>query len=325
MKSSLKSFIYEKKAQIYALKGKWGVGKTYFWKEFVKRDEFCKIKYVYVSLFGLKSIDDLKRAVLTRTYFHEHKKLNLLLNKNIKITKTTFKLPLINIEVPQILNIWDTIAFELLSGKLICFDDIERRNATLNLDEFFGFCDYLKEEKECKILFILNDAKESEQDSSSEMKVYEKYRKKVIDKELIFDPDIDDTLHIAFSDEKYTLLIKKCKELNIKNIRILNKIKLAFNDIYEYYKSCSDEQIQGIADILVLGMASYLKEYKEIPFDDLKDILDKGYSSGNIEEFARRISKVSIEEYDEIMFYIENGYVRKEKLKEAICNQGEKQ
>lgn len=320
IEEQLRSFIYEKKAQIYALKGKWGVGKTYFWKEFVKRDEFCKIKYVYVSLFGLKSIDDLKKAVLTRTYFHEHKKLNSLLNENIKITKTTFKLPLINIEVPQISNIWDTIAFELLSGKLICFDDIERRNATLNLDEFFGFCDYLKEEKECKILFILNDAKESEQDSSSEMKVYEKYREKVIDKELIFDPDIDDALHIAFNDEKYTLLIKKCKELTIKNIRILNKIKLAFNDIYEYYKSCSEEQIQGIADILVLGMASYLKEYKEIPFENLKRFPDEGYSAEYLEKFAGHISNITEEKYDEIMFYIENGYVRQEKLEEVIRN-----
>lgn len=43
--------LQKKKAQIIAISGTWGSGKTYFWLNFSQN---CKInkKFIYISLFG---------------------------------------------------------------------------------------------------------------------------------------------------------------------------------------------------------------------------------------------------------------------------------
>ncbi len=54
---ALKSFITAPEPQVVALSGRWGRGKTYYWREFVRR--YAKAqnprfkKYSYVSLFGV--------------------------------------------------------------------------------------------------------------------------------------------------------------------------------------------------------------------------------------------------------------------------------
>ncbi|MEG2885374.1 MAG: P-loop NTPase fold protein, partial [Acinetobacter sp.] len=45
-----------------AITGSWGVGKTFFWKRCIDGYHFKK-KYVYVSLFGLESLSDLKTHI----------------------------------------------------------------------------------------------------------------------------------------------------------------------------------------------------------------------------------------------------------------------
>lgn len=55
----------DNKGMAIAITGSWGVGKTFFWNEF-KENYQLKKKYVYVSLFGLESLSDLK----THIYSH---------------------------------------------------------------------------------------------------------------------------------------------------------------------------------------------------------------------------------------------------------------
>ena len=52
----------ENKKIAIAITGCWGVGKTFFWNKF--RESYkLKNKYVYVSLFGLESLSDLKTHI----------------------------------------------------------------------------------------------------------------------------------------------------------------------------------------------------------------------------------------------------------------------
>ena len=57
----------ENKNKILILKGKWGVGKTYFWKDFIEKNQDIIANavptYSYVSLFGASSSSELRQMV----------------------------------------------------------------------------------------------------------------------------------------------------------------------------------------------------------------------------------------------------------------------
>lgn len=50
---------------VIALSGKWGTGKTHLWNEVKKESKDEKIKKaLYVSLFGLSTVDQVKRKLM---------------------------------------------------------------------------------------------------------------------------------------------------------------------------------------------------------------------------------------------------------------------
>ena len=50
---------------VIALSGKWGTGKTHLWNEVKDSSEDQKVKdALYVSLFGLSSVDQVKRKLI---------------------------------------------------------------------------------------------------------------------------------------------------------------------------------------------------------------------------------------------------------------------
>ena len=55
--------------RVAVIKGEWGVGKTYFWNKYydakAKRKEINEIAYSYISLFGVDSIEDIKKKIFT--------------------------------------------------------------------------------------------------------------------------------------------------------------------------------------------------------------------------------------------------------------------
>ena len=60
----------------YMLTGPWGCGKTYFWKNVVvpaiESSEFCKEEdkpsIVYVSLYGIDSLDQVEDAIISQVH-----------------------------------------------------------------------------------------------------------------------------------------------------------------------------------------------------------------------------------------------------------------
>ncbi|MGE0645780.1 MAG: P-loop NTPase fold protein [Nitrospira sp.] len=70
-KKVIRNFLLNGSPEVLSIKGDWGVGKTYFWKEAIKQAKgepnFCRENYCYVSLFGITSVDQLK-ATIFETY-----------------------------------------------------------------------------------------------------------------------------------------------------------------------------------------------------------------------------------------------------------------
>jgi hypothetical protein len=156
---------------------------------------------------------------------------------------------------------------------LICIDDLERKGAGLSVKDVLGLVSLLKEQKKCQVVILLNDGEEGLED-------YEKYREKVIDTELAFEPDPEECASIAYSENTstYFRLRELTTSLGIRNIRILKKIERLVNLSLPLAEGCEPEISDQILHSIVLFSWSYFcsKSNDEIP--PIEFITTKGYA-----------------------------------------------
>ena len=64
-KKQLMELLSQSDTNVIALSGRWGTGKTHLWNEVKKgsKDEMVQ-KSLYVSLFGLSTLDQVKRKLM---------------------------------------------------------------------------------------------------------------------------------------------------------------------------------------------------------------------------------------------------------------------
>ena len=72
VKDCLIRFLESDEASIVAIRGAWGVGKTYFWNELVAEVANSSIhpsikSYSYISLFGVDSLEGFKYSIFENT------------------------------------------------------------------------------------------------------------------------------------------------------------------------------------------------------------------------------------------------------------------
>ncbi len=67
VKSQIQEFLSNDKPEVLAIKGAWGVGKTYSWNKFLlnakNSNAIALERYSYVSLFGINSLDAFKYTI----------------------------------------------------------------------------------------------------------------------------------------------------------------------------------------------------------------------------------------------------------------------
>ncbi|ENX60501.1 MULTISPECIES: P-loop NTPase fold protein [Acinetobacter] len=201
--------------------GPWGVGKTFFWKRFIDGCNFKK-KYVYVSLFGLESLSDLK------THIYSNIENN---HSNLEIPRWIRGLPSIlkDTRVSQFglsasTKIFDSLMFNQVKDAIICFDDFERMSKKLDIKDVMGLANYLKLEKNCQIILILDEDK-AEGDNK---KNYAQYKEKLIDETIIInsvEPLIrENAKHLEIEEALVELMIEFAETLEIHNFRFFQKV-----------------------------------------------------------------------------------------------------
>ncbi|PYD06637.1 hypothetical protein DND90_09315 [Pseudomonas syringae pv. maculicola] len=214
------------------LKGAWGTGKTFLWNQIVRYHgkDFKNRNYSYVSLFGISTLKDLKRALFENKVLREnasskpsadtlHESFKDLGGKSTGwIRKGSSLLSDFSafgfrgvgpaIEVLQFFRVTDT---------LIVLDDFERKSASLPDKEVLGLISLLCESKNCRVLMLLNDQTLSDE--------YITYHEKVFDYEISFKPTSNDAVNLAFGDhtDQFAILKKNCISLDINNLRLLKK------------------------------------------------------------------------------------------------------
>lgn len=240
--------------EIIAIKGAWGAGKTHAWNYYLKQardaDKQAKEpeeqvetteeikplhlkKYAYVSLYGMNSIEDLRRAI-----FESVIDVKLIGDKTSWDTKLTNTWPhLCSIGRRWGRRLSSLLGFTPFSGvsldelaksitarginkTAICIDDLERRGKALKLAEIFGLANHLRESRSCRVAIIFNDEKLSLDEN------YFSLIEKTIDREITFSPSPQKSCEIAFENVAAPLnelLTKICVDFGFSNIRILKK------------------------------------------------------------------------------------------------------
>ncbi|SBS26487.1 hypothetical protein MSP8886_00618 [Marinomonas spartinae] len=226
VKEQIRKFLSTDNPEVLAIKGCWGVGKTYSWEENIRalKDE-CKLKsYSYVSLFGINSIAELKQM----TFLNAIDTKSIGDTPNIKSYSKKLasligdtKIPFIGKYVGGTSSIISSVSQLAMNKTIICFDDLERHSKGITIKDFMGLVSFFKEQKDCKIVLLLNE------DAGDEtFEDYKKYKEKIVDRQLHFEPTAEQCFDIMITDdfELKGFIRDCCIGLDIKNKRVIKKI-----------------------------------------------------------------------------------------------------
>lgn len=202
------------------LNGKWGSGKTYFIDTFISEHKEANIKFIKISLFGLKDTNSIDEEIFQNLH-------PLLGSKYTKITGNILKSALklgVNLDWNQddrkdgTANI-DLKEFNLLdffSDKkktkqeiIFIFDDLERTE--INLKEVLGYINYLVEQSNFKVIILANEEKINDDD-------YKEFKEKIIGKTFEVKHSFEHIL-TSFIDKKTNL----SKEILYRNAQIIKE------------------------------------------------------------------------------------------------------
>lgn len=320
----LDDFLACKDRKVLILKGKWGIGKTYFWKKYInnkiEKDDVDESVYSYVSLFGAKSMEDIKGKIFESGYaLKDNKFIKTSFQDNIRpLVKYSKYLKIFPNQV-DIKNINSMIESAVINKYLICFDDIERKKETVSIPEILGLSSIFKEEKNCRIVFILNEEELSPSDKSD----LDKFREKVVDVEIAYDPTLINNFNLIFrKEDKYSdFCLEKIEILNIKNIRVLNKIYWSikyFEGLIKDFEDSIKEEV--LSHIVLISCAHYCAELKITTeflrgFNMYSGLFKKDEEAPEIRDKKAKLREYGYDylDYDsDIINYINNGYIDKE-------------
>lgn len=278
IKEQIMDFLNSPDAEVIAIKGGWGVGKTYTWNTQLeaaqKAGEIALHHYAYVSLFGVRTLQDLR----TEITFNKLNTSDLKHSQPItKIQKGSGKY------LPKILNqalksagintgtlietMFSSLSNSMIKNTIICIDDFERLSLTET--EVLGFINDLRQIRGCKVALLLND---------DHVKEYNTYREKVIDKEVVFNITPSEVADIVFKDDPFYNTARQAIEtLNLQNLRIAIKAKNLFEDAYSKiprFRSLRPDTKQRFLTSIILYSLVFFDNKCGIDFSDLQKEID---------------------------------------------------
>jgi hypothetical protein len=292
-RSEVDKFLRQTQPGVLAVKGAWGVGKTYAWQHLLeeKREFAVPQNYSYISLFGLSSIADVRLAIVANlqptesvgqpfsistfnrrwaTYGQK------LAARSTQIVQRFRKIP--GIPEGLIPSGADLLAPMMMRELLICFDDFERVAAENLQEELLGMISTLKETKSCKIVLILNDAQlpsvkqngKGEKEGAGNENSYAKYREKVVDVEIKIDPTPDEAAVWGLSANLPNRpLVQECVlQLGIRNVRILKRIDNVVRQISPFLDGMQNAIVPEVIRPAVLFTWGYFGTAEGAPSTD---------------------------------------------------------
>ena len=333
------------------LRGKWGCGKTYFVKnwlaEFDKSNKLpanensIELKPIYVSLFGMREISDIKSAIdrCVNPFFYSKPGKILKIAGRIA-SKIIFKTELDIDEdgkgetsfsgALDSLTIFENDNKDEVKGvKFIIFDDLER--CQIPMKQLLGFINYFVEHCDCHVVVI---GEEKYLDGKTQHDLLE-FKEKIVGREFEILPDIEAAIKLFVSEprmatdflSKETGMIQLCFECTAThNLRLLRQSLLDFSSLisalptslvennYEYLRSLLSCYIAVYAEYRNIDNRGYIVDWENCSVKAYVDTKDK--ESQKIRNLMGKYNKVnslnqfealSIEMVPKIVEHIEKG------------------
>lgn len=326
IEESISNFLANPELKVATLKGKWGVGKTFFWKNLLGQQKDLKFdSYSYVSLFGCKDIEGLKQLIISNFESLDENGIKKYLEKVKPFTEIIGQ-----VEVPwigKVSSFAKVFENKFLNNFLICFDDIERKEKTISTASFLGLVTNLAQECNCKILLIYNDQR---LDKETEKSINE-YREKVVDLEFSYNPTVENNLSIIWNDSCPEIASYPFYRLNLNNIRIMHKVKVALDyfkcsledfiyikNSYNYKIACLTILYHGYSSILSIDEALE-SNYFTLGYDPKLELKEEE-SKEEIEkrEILEALEYISDETDQFIVDYLKNGFIDCENFRKKM-------
>lgn len=320
-------FLKTDESEVICVIGKWGVGKTFAWNQYLKNavseNTIALKRYSYISLFGQNSLEDLKYSIFESTVSVDQIELgpNIdTLGGNINILKKIssqafFFIP----KLKDYASLAVRSFFLTVRNQIICIDDLERVGSGISIKDILGLVSFLKDQRKCKIVLLLNDEELQGQASID----FKSQLEKVSDVEMKFEPTAIEASEIGIdkSTSFYKSFSETCINLGIVNIRVIRKIQRLAKRLEDLLKKHDKRIFQSaLPSMVLLGWTIY--QPKLAPsinflkdFSPYGNFLDKDKSKEESDEekgwrlLLNSINYTNFDELDKLLFdSIERGY-----------------
>ena len=299
-----------------AITGSWGVGKTFFWNDFIKekikqekkeREKYYykatlvdkkavfDKKYSYVSLFGIETLSDLKTQIYTQLsghHFSVKEQPKFEVPRWVKAIASGLKEEKVSqLGFSASMRFFDSMLFAQVKDAVICFDDFERMSNRLDIKDVMGLANQLKLEKNCQIILILDEDKAEGENK----KKYAEYKEKLIDETIIIN-SVEPLIRantLDMDEPLIELMVKFADELEIHNFRFFQKVI----KLYKQFLESLDKNVAYSTKeiILVRVVIGYFLELfgqsQNFNWTDIKN--DKDKLNNEQQKIYRKLEKIS--------------------------------
>lgn len=267
------------------LRGKWGCGKTYFVKhwleEFDKSDKLpanensIELKPIYVSLFGMREISDIKSAIdrCVNPFFYSKTGKILKIAGRIAskiIFKTELDIDKDGKSETSFSGALDSLSIfendnkdEVKGVKFIIFDDLER--CQIPMKQLLGFINYFVEHCDCHVVVV------GEEKYLNDKTLHDllEFKEKIVGREFEILPDIEAAIKLFVSEpmmatdflSKETGMIQLCFECTAThNLRLLRQSLLDCSSLISVLPT---KLVENNHDYLRSLLSCYIAVYAE--------------------------------------------------------------
>lgn len=256
--SEIERFLKTPDPEVLCITGKWGVGKTFTWQSIFDRlrlrKEISLHRYSYVSLFGISSLEALKATIFEHMEFLSPEGRSAIdalktgANQGFKYSKPLLDMGSLLPYIGGAISKAQPLIFSSIRNQIICVDDLERASG-VSVKDVFGLISFLREQRSCKIILLLNE----EQFKGESGDQFSNYFEKVVDAKLVFEPTAIDAASVALGKDDLSKQIGYyCIKLGIRNIRVIKKIERMILMVVPLIERFGSEMVKQTAHTLTL-------------------------------------------------------------------------
>lgn len=284
------------------LTGRWGCGKTFFVNEWLKtlekadddREEVIYLKPIYVSVYGMSSLAEVKTEIDRIVNPFCYSKTAKVLKTAAKFaSKIVFKTDLTVDEDKEvkasasgsldILSLFESNSDEIKGTRFIVFDDIERTFIPMNI--LLGFINFFVERCKFHVLIIGDESKLE----GNNQKVYSDFKEKTVGRQFEILPDVDAALDSYIEDYGLDKFIKKERQYIIRcfrattynNLRLLRQCLYDFNELLLEFPKNKIIENEVIFHCLLSSFIAVYAEYNNSENHDTVAKWDRAFPEYN--------------------------------------------